>query len=179
MKYLVLLLGICLLSCNQDKKDVVADSNTNEVEEVQTQEPAISLEIHDFNGIEKYLNFSDEKTYVVNFWATWCGPCVKELPYFEKLGATYQSENVEVILISLDFPKQYDSKLKPFIVEKKLQSKVVVLNDVDSNSWIPKVDENWSGAIPATLIYNKNKRQFYEQSFNYEELETELKHFLN
>lgn len=179
MKYIILFFGICLFSCNQDKKVVATETNSTIVEESTQKETAISLEIHDFNGIEKYLNFKGDKTYVVNFWATWCAPCVKELPYFEKLGEVYKSENVEVILISLDFPKHYDSKLKPFIIDKNLQSKVVVLNDVDSNTWIPKVDENWSGAIPATLIYNNGKRQFYEQSFNYEELETELKHFLN
>lgn len=84
-----------------------------------------------------------------------------------------------MILISLDFPSKYESKLKPFIVDKKLQSKVVALDDADANSWIPKVDESWSGAIPATVIFNKNKRKFYEKSFTYDELETELKQFLN
>jgi hypothetical protein len=68
--------------------------------------------------------------------------------------------------------------LKPFIQEKKLKSKVVALNDPDANFWIPKISEDWSGAIPATLIYNKEKRQFYEQTFKYEELETQLKQFL-
>ena len=53
-----------------------------------------------------------------------------------------------------------------------------MLNDVDSNAWIPKVSEDWSGAIPATIIYNKNKKTFYERSFNYKELETELKQFI-
>ena len=82
--------------------------------------------------------------------------------------------NVEVILVSLDFPKQIESKLIPFLKKRELQSEVVVLDDVDSNTWIPKVHEDWSGAIPATIIYNKRKRMFYERSFNYEELELEL-----
>jgi thiol-disulfide isomerase/thioredoxin len=115
---------------------------------------------------------------VINFWATWCAPCVKELPFFEKLNKTYADRDVEVLLVSLDFPKQYDSKLKPFIEDKKLKSKVVALNDTDANYWIPKISEDWTGAIPATLIYNKDKRQFYEQPFNYEELETQIKQFL-
>lgn len=176
MKNIICLLVIVLISCNQiteksevSKVETETDiSNTNNV-----------LEIYDFDGLEEYLNLDDGKVYVVNFWATWCAPCIKELPYFEKIGANYQSENVEVILISLDFPKQYETKLKPFISKHQLQSKVIALNDVDSNRWIPKVSENWSGAIPATLIYNKSKRQFYEQSFTYKELETELKQFLN
>lgn len=138
-----------------------------------------SLEVYDFNGLEKYLNRSDDKIYVVNFWATWCAPCVKELPYFEQLNVAYAKDNVEVILVSLDFPSKYDSNLKPYISEKQLKSKVIALNDTDSNTWIPKVDENWSGAIPATIIYNKDKRKFYEKSFDYQALEKEVKQFLN
>ena len=118
-------------------------------------------------------------TYVVNFWATWCAPCVKELPHFEKLNNQYKNQNVEVLLVSLDFPSQYDKKLKPFIEKHQLKSKILVLDDVDQNSWIPKVDSNWDGAIPVTLIYNKRKRQFYDRTFDYAELENELKQFIN
>ena len=70
-------------------------------------------------------------------------------------------------------------KLKPFIVEKKLRSKVIALDDVDMNTWIPKVDETWSGAIPATIIYRNDTRKFFEGSFTYEALEAEVKQFLN
>ena len=64
------------------------------------------------------------------------------------------------------------------IKDKNIRSRVIALNDMDSNRWIPLVSEEWTGAIPATLIYNKDKKQFYEQSFEYEELETEVKQFL-
>ena len=101
------------------------------------------------------------------------------MPYFETLNKEYQSKNVEVILVSLDFPKQYEKKLKPFIVNKNLISRVVALNDVDSNTWIPKVNKDWSGAIPVTLIYKNDKRAFYEKSFNLEELKKEVNKFLN
>ena len=101
------------------------------------------------------------------------------MPYFETLNKECQSKNVEVILVSLDFPKQYEKKLKPFIVNKNLISRVVALNDVDSNTWIPKVNKDWSGAIPATLIYKNDKRAFYEKSFNLEELKKEVNKFLN
>lgn len=82
-------------------------------------------------------------------------------------------------MVSLDFPFQYDKKLKPFIKKHNLQSKVVALDDPDMNTWMPKVDESWTGAIPITIIYNKEKRQFYERSFTYNQLEAELKQFLN
>jgi thiol-disulfide isomerase/thioredoxin len=162
-----------VLSCKNGKKDTIIA----EAEPKASQ--TMPLEVYDYTGLEVFLNRTDDKTYVINFWATWCAPCVKELPFFEKLNASYANRNVEVILVSLDFPKQYDSKLKPFIKNKKLKSKVVALNDMDTNSWIPKISEDWTGAIPATLIYNKDKRQFYEHTFNYEELETQVKQFLN
>ncbi len=138
-----------------------------------------SLKVFDFNELQTYLSAKDaNKTYVINFWATWCAPCVKELPYFETLNTNYSNKNVEVILVSLDFPRQIETKLKPFLKKKALKSEVVVLDDVDANTWIPKVNKDWSGAIPATLIYNKNKKAFYERSFNYQELENELKQFI-
>lgn len=136
------------------------------------------LEVYDFQGVEQFLHSTDSKTYVVNFWATWCAPCIKELPYFEQIQDKYVDE-VEVILISLDFPSQYETKLKPFLKEKQLKSKVIVLDDVDMNSWIPKIDSKWDGAIPVTLIYNKEKRQFYPQSFTYDQLMSEVKKFIN
>ena len=172
MKYVYLIVLFSVFSClNEERTSSVAQ-----------QEPipgqTVELDIYNYSGLEPFLNKTDGKTYVVNFWATWCAPCIKELPHFEKLNDIYSNQDVEVLLVSLDFPKQYDSKLKPFIKEHKLKSKVVALNDVDANSWIPKVSEDWSGAIPATLIYNNNKRQFYEQSFDYEQLETQIQQFL-
>ena len=114
----------------------------------------------------------------MNFWATWCKPCVEELPYFEQLREEYKDDKVEVILISLDLPNQIESRLKPFIKEHELRSQVVLLNDPNQNEWIPKVDPHWDGAIPATLVYNKNERRFYPKSFTYEELEQTIKHYL-
>ena len=177
MKYTLALIVLLLISCKTDKKSETAISEEVAVENVSIDD--IKLEILDFNGLEPYLNMTDDKTYVVNFWATWCAPCVKELPHFEALNKNYSEKNVEVLLVSLDFPSQYEKNLKPFIKKHDLQSKILVLDDVDQNTWIPKIDENWGGAIPVTLIYNKNKREFYDKTFTYEELETELKQFLN
>jgi thiol-disulfide isomerase/thioredoxin len=171
MKHFFILLTIILLS-----KVSIAQVNNNTTD---VNKATISLEVYDFNGIQKFLNKEDNKTYVINFWATWCIPCVKELPYFEKLNSEFKDQNVEVILISLDFPNQYESKLKPFIKKHNLSSKVIALNDTNMNNWIPKVSENWSGSIPATLIYNKDKRTFYERTFTFKELENELKPLLN
>lgn len=172
MKYVIIIVLFSVLSCkNEQKIPLVADAELESSKEIE-------LEIYDYAGLEAFLNYKDGKIYVVNFWATWCAPCIKELTFYERLNEAYAEQGVEVLLVSLDFPKQYETKLKPYIKENKLKSKVVALNDVDSNYWIPKISEDWTGALPATLIYNKDKRQFYEKSFTYEELETELKHFL-
>lgn len=171
MKYVLTLMIIFLFSCKNEVKEgaiaVVEVDNSTE------------LEIYDFEGLMPLLNEQGDKIYVVNFWATWCAPCIKEIPHFEKLYANYKNKNVEVLLVSLDFPFNYDKKLKPYIIKHKLQSKVVVLDDPDMNTWMPKVSKEWTGAIPITIIYNKEKRQFYERTFTYNELENEVKQFLN
>lgn len=115
-----------------------------------------------YTELKPLLNQRGDKIYVVNFWATWCAPCIKELPYFEVLD---QREDVEVLLVSLDFPKHKESRLLPFIKKNKLQSKVVLLDDANENYWINDIHPNWSGAIPATIVYNRHKRDFYERSF--------------
>lgn len=173
MKMSSLLLLLLMVSCKNEPKSESVAMSDKVVVKTQTE-----LEIYDFDGLQKYLETTTNKTFVVNFWATWCAPCIKELPYFEQLNSNYGNKKVEVILVSLDFPKKYDSNLKPFIEKHNLKSKVIALNDPDSNRWIPEVSEDWSGAIPATLIYNKDKRQFYEKSFTYDELEKEVKQFI-
>jgi thiol-disulfide isomerase/thioredoxin len=137
-----------------------------------------NVPVYTFNELEPLLHLKNDTTYVVNFWATWCKPCVKELPAFEKLNEKYTNQKVKVVLVSLDFVKNYDSRLLPFIEENKIQSEVVLLNDPKSNVWIDKVSPLWSGAIPATLIYNSSKRQFFEQSFSFKMLENDVKQFL-
>ena len=124
-----------------------------------------------YDELNTYIKENNSKPLVVNFWATWCAPCVKELPYFEKLNQ--ENPNVKVILVSLDFEKQVENKLIPFLKKKKIISTSIYLADKDYNSWLPKIDKNWSGSIPATVIFNQDKKIFVEQDFsNYEELNT-------
>jgi len=118
-----------------------------------------------FEDLAPIFNQKNDTTYVINFWSTWCAPCIKELPYFEALGAKYSDQKVKVILVSLDFPKQLETKLKPFLKENSLQSEVLVLTDPDANSWVDKVNPAWSGAIPATVVYKGDKNEFYEKAF--------------
>ena len=134
-----------------------------------------AIEVVDFEGMYSKIDLSVDKTYVINFWATWCAPCVKELPYFEEVNKQSKDNNTEVILVSLDFPSQIESKLKPYLKKNKIKSKVILLDDSKINTWVPKVSERWDGGIPATLIVNSSNYNFYPKPFEKEELFTEIK----
>jgi thiol-disulfide isomerase/thioredoxin len=165
----ILFIFMGFFSC---KKEIVKGTGTQKAVQVS------SVKSYNYKQLKPFLEKKDGKIYVINFWATWCAPCVKELPYFEKIKQEYANKNVEVLLVSLDFPKQVEKKLIPFINKNKIQSEVVLLDDVNEDVWIKAIDESWSGALPATIIYNKNNRKFYEQSFDYKTLESELLTFI-
>jgi thiol-disulfide isomerase/thioredoxin len=132
-----------------------------------------------FNTIDSLLHQSPEIPIVVNFWATWCKPCVQELPYFEELNKNYSASGVRVILVSLDFKRELDNRVKPFIQKNNITSEVLLLNEPDYDSWINRVDSSWSGAIPATVIISKQKKDFFEKDFSsYAELENSIKPYI-
>lgn len=136
---------------------------------------AQQINVVDYEQFKPYLQKQNDTTYVINFWATWCIPCVKELPEFEEVNAEYKSGKFKMILVSLDFKSQIQKSLIPFIKEKNLQAEVIVLSDPNSNVWINKINKSWSGAIPATIIYNKDFYFFHEGSMT----KNELKEILN
>lgn len=128
-------------------------------------------------ALQQLLAQPADTTYVVNFWATWCGPCVAELPHFERLRTQYAGRNVRVVLVSLDFASQLDKKVKPFVQRQKLASAVWLLNEPDPNAFIDKVDPKWSGALPFTLVYNnaRKQRRSFEKPLTAAELETAVR----
>ena len=144
--------------------------------EKKKQNEDFSIETYNFSELESFLHKKDDKLYVVNFWATWCKPCVEELPYLLKLS---EEKDVELILVSLDLPNMKESQLKPFLQKHNITEKVILLDDPNSNAWIPKVDENWQGAIPATKIYKNDNSKFIARPFrNYEELLDEVEQMM-
>lgn len=173
-KTLLFILSLSLLftACKEESK---TEEDPNKPKPIQVyKKDGVTVNAYDFARLEYFLNRDDDTTYVVNFWATWCVPCVEEMPHFEKLGEEYKDDNVKVLLVSLDMPKMVESKLLPFIKDKGIKNEVVLLRDPDANSWISKISPSWSGAIPATVIYKKDKKSFYEQSFDYEQLVSAL-----
>jgi thiol-disulfide isomerase/thioredoxin len=107
-----------------------------------------------------------DTTYIINFWATWCAPCVAELPQFTALQNHYKGRKVRVLLISMDFPDAYPAKLQAYVKRKALQPEVVWFSETNANEFIPKIDNAWSGALPGTLIVNSARgyKAFMEKS---------------
>ncbi|MFN4989325.1 MAG: TlpA family protein disulfide reductase [Ignavibacteria bacterium] len=130
------------------------------------------VEIVTLARLEKVMSSSKDTVYVINFWATWCKPCIEELPYFEEAHTFYATSNVRILLVSLDMPSELERTLLPFIQKKKLQSEIVLLNEPDPNIWIDKIEPTWTGSLPATLIFNgsSKKRMFFEKQISKEEL---------
>lgn len=153
----VLLLAQSLLfSCSSQN----AESGTLPAPAGQAASHSPNFPVYEkFADFELLLHKQNDTTYVINFGAIWCKPCVAELPFFEKLHDAYRGKPVKVILVSIDFPKQLKSKLLPFVQSHDLQAQVIALADMDYNAWIGKVSEKWDGAIPFTLIYNQQHRE--------------------
>ena len=121
------------------------------------------------NQLEQRLKAGRDTIYVINFWATWCAPCIKELPYFDQFASRMKQKPVKVLLVSLDFRSKLESSVRPFVTRLNLQSEVMLLNEKNQQSYIERIDKNWSGAIPATLIVNSKRqsRQLTERELSY------------
>lgn len=133
-----------------------------------------------YDALAPMLSQNNDTTYVINFWATWCKPCVQEMPYFEQLHREYRDQKVRIIMVSLDFSRQLESRLLPFVTDRQLELEVVALTDHNYNSWIDLVSPEWSGAIPITVIRKGEESRLVLQEFSgYEELDEIVKSFVN
>lgn len=130
-----------------------------------------------FEDLKKQINKVSDTTLVVHFWATWCRPCIEELPNYEKLSQEFLKKKVRFLMVSMDFTKDLKSKVEPFIEKNGIRSEVVLLDEPDYNAWIDEIDKDWSGTIPATLMVNltMRKRIFFEGQANMEKFIEELK----
>lgn len=117
---------------------------------------------------------SKDTLYIINFWATWCPPCVAELPEFNALQKRYAGQPVKILLVSLDFKEDYPAKLERFVEKKKLGPQVAWLSDTDPNIFIPILENSWEGSIPATVIVHPGKsfKKFIEGSITERQVST-------
>jgi thiol-disulfide isomerase/thioredoxin len=138
---------------------------------------AQSLSIYKKNDLLKRIYNNSDTTYIVNFWATWCKPCVAELPEFERFRQAHLNEPVKVILVSLDFREDLEKRVLPFLRKNTYSSEVILLDESNGNDFIDQICPQWSGAIPATIVTSKNKQKFafFEKKITFDLLEEELK----
>lgn len=126
--------------------------------------------------IEKII--AESKTpLIINMWATWCLPCIEELPYFQKEVAEHSKDSLQLILVSLDFKESFPSGIVKFMNKRKITAPVVWLDETNADYFCPKIDAKWSGAIPATLFINNKTgyRKFVEGKISPEQLKKEIR----
>ena len=156
----MLILFLFFLSCKQSGSQSIAKWKITELEE--------------------FIAKSDTPV-VVNFWATYCVPCIKEIPYFQEIVAKYKDNGVKLLLVSLDFRESFPDKISSFAEKKKFTSPIVWLDETNADYFCPKIDSNWSGVMPATLFINNKKglRSFFEEEMPKGKFEDEVKKIIN
>jgi thiol-disulfide isomerase/thioredoxin len=129
--------------------------------------------------LEKTINES-KQPLVINFWATYCVPCLKEMPYFQEKVKEYKSQNVSLLLVSLDLQDDYPKKIDGIRKKLKLTYPVQYLDETNADYFCPRVDTSWSGALPATLFINNTTgyRKFIEDEISKEDFEKHLDEML-
>lgn len=135
-----------------------------------------SVPVWKLKDLQAAIHQSKEPT-IINFWATFCKPCIAELPHFQAMANQYKAQGVKLIMVSLDLKEAYPTKVASFAKKLKLTSPVVYLDESNADLFCPAVDSSWSGAIPASLFVNNatGYRKFYEEELSKEKLETEIK----
>lgn len=131
--------------------------------------------------LERRFAAGSDTVFVVNFWATWCRPCVAELPAFDHLARTSRSYQrpIKVLLVSLDAARDRNTKLVPFVRSRGMACEVARLNETSPHVWIDRVDPAWQGSIPATWIVARERRVLHEREFTKRELVETVTEFLH
>ncbi|WP_158974388.1 TlpA disulfide reductase family protein [Cellulophaga sp. L1A9] len=170
----IFLIGLTLISACKNTKTKEPATTT-----VSTTSKK-NIKVYNYDELEPLLQTQSDTTYIINFWATWCAPCVKELPHFNAYYEKHKNEKMKMIMVSMDDPKEIETRILPFIKKKKIQQEVVILDDPDANTWIDKIDPHWSGALPFTILFNKNSASYFEKPFSSTEaLENAIKNNLH
>lgn len=133
------------------------------------------------DDVVKRFSAPNDTIYVVNFWATFCKPCVAEIPDFIKITDKYKAQKVKLILVSLDLPSYYPAKIAGFAKKHGFNASILWLNETNADHFCPMIDPKWSGAIPSTIMVKAKTghKQFFEEEMNAAKFEQELKNVMS
>jgi thiol-disulfide isomerase/thioredoxin len=149
-----LLLGLCVLVSS-----VTAPAQTRRG---RAPKPAIAVRLVDLEAFKQLLPLSQKpdarrnRPLLVNFWATWCDPCREEFPDLVKIDKDYRSRGLDFIAISLDDPSDIKTSVPAFLRQMQATMPAYLLNVSDPEPAIQSMDSSWSGALPATFLYDAN-----------------------
>ena len=151
--FLAVLSGSGCRSNDQRNPHLAGGTSTAGGQQVETVEPIDKM------GLQKLIKERNGRILFLNIWATWCAPCVEEFPDLVKLSRAYPDQEVEVVGISADYPDEVESKILPFIKKHDVPFRILVAKFEHQEDFINGVNPSWSGALPATLIYDQHGNQ--------------------
>ncbi len=136
---------------------------------------AQTVRIADYQDFEKLRNSQADTLYVFNFWATWCKPCVEELPAYQKIRDQYKSRNLKLILVSMDSYKE-EKRVSSFLKNHHYTSEPWLVKSSNMNGFINNISPDWSGALPLTVFSHPQKQIYFigEHTFEFKELSQKI-----
>jgi thiol-disulfide isomerase/thioredoxin len=136
-----------------------------------------TIPAYKITDVVKYYEKKNDSIYVINFWATFCKPCVEEIPYLISISKKYAVNDVKLLLVSLDLPSFFPDKIATYAAKNNFDASIVWLDETNADVLCPAIDSSWSGSIPATLIINNKTgyRKFFEEQIKPEVFEAELR----
>ena len=173
LRYLIFSLILILVSCSDSFEK--NDTSNNTAKQI------INVPIFEnFEDVEDQIFKENDTLYVVNFWATTCPPCIKEMPHFNEFYHKHSAEKVKLLLVSLDMPRDIDKRVVPFVEKYGIAPDVCLLGDQNYSAWTEKIDSSWYGALPATVMIKGDQKHFKMDAFQtFEELDDMARPFLS